>query len=250
VQGPLARSIADLRVSLEAMSARDVRDPWWTPVPFDLGQYPKRAALTVAPEGLKVQPAVEAALRDAAARLADAGWDVVETDCPPFREPARLQALLWLGDYRRSGGTAIDQEADPDASFVYAQMSKRAPAPSFDDYMDTFQRRNTLLREWNLFLETYPVLICPVSGETPFPDLLDVSSPEGFERVIEAQLTQVGLPFVGLPGLTVTTGITDGVPCGAQLVAGRYREDILFAAATEIESRSPRISPVDPQTAG
>jgi amidase len=112
--------------------------------------------------------------------------------------------------------------------------------------MDALQQRNTLVREWNLFLEQYPVLICPVSAETPFPDLLDVSSPEGFERVIEAQLTQVGLPFVGLPGLSVSTGITDGVPCGAQLVAGRFREDILFAAAAEIEARGPRIVPVDP----
>lgn len=246
VQGPLARSIADLRVALEAMSARDVRDPWWAPVPLDLGTFPKRAALTVAPEGLKVQPAVEAALRDAAARLQDAGWEVVETPCPPFREPARLQALLWLGDYRQTGGTAIGQEADPDASFVYEQMTKRAPAPTFDEYMEALKQRNTLVREWNLFLETYPVLICPVSAETPFPDLLDVSSPEGFERVMEAQLTQVGLPFVGLPGLTVTTGITNGIPCGAQLVAGRFREDILFAAASEIEARGPRIVPVDP----
>jgi amidase len=246
VQGPLARSIADLRLALEAMSARDVRDPWWTPVPFELGAFPKRAALTIAPEGLKVQPAVEAALREAAARLADAGWEVTETPCPPLREPARLQALLWLGDYRRSGGTAIDQEADPDSSFVYAQMTTRASAPSFDDYMDALQKRNTLVRAWNLFLEQYPVLICPVSAETPFPDLLDVASPEGFERVIEAQLTQVGLPFVGLPGLTVTTGVNNGVPCGAQLVAGRFREDILFAAGAEIEARSPRITPVDP----
>jgi amidase len=193
-----------------------------------------------------MQPVVEAALRDAAARLKDAGWNVVETTCPPFREPARLQALLWLGDYRRSGATAVDREADPDASFVYAQMAKRAAAPSFDEYMDALQKRNTLVREWNLFLEQYPVLICPVSAETPFPDLLDVSSPEGFERVIEAQLTQVGLPFVGLPGLSVSTGITAGVPCGAQLVAGRFREDILFAAATEIEARGARIAPVDP----
>jgi amidase len=112
--------------------------------------------------------------------------------------------------------------------------------------MDALQQRNTLVRQWNLFFEQYPVLICPVSAETPFPDLLDVVSPEGFERVIEAQLTQVALPFVGLPGLTVTTGVTDRVPCGAQLVSARFREDILFAAATEIEARSPRITAIDP----
>lgn len=31
VQGPLARSIGDLRLAFAAMAARDIRDPWWTP---------------------------------------------------------------------------------------------------------------------------------------------------------------------------------------------------------------------------
>jgi hypothetical protein len=30
------------------------------------------------------------------------------------------------------------------------------------------------------------------------------------------------------------------------LVSARFREDILFAAATEIEARSPRITAIDP----
>jgi amidase len=34
VSGPLARTIGDLRVALAAMSARDVRDPWWVPAPL------------------------------------------------------------------------------------------------------------------------------------------------------------------------------------------------------------------------
>ena len=31
VSGPLARSIADLRLALAAIAAGDVRDPWWVP---------------------------------------------------------------------------------------------------------------------------------------------------------------------------------------------------------------------------
>lgn len=246
VSGPLARSVKDLRLALGAMSAKDLSDPWWTPAPFTVDQFPKRAALTISPEGLAVQPAVEAALRAAAERLRDAGWEVVETECPPFREPARLQAQLWLAEFRRSSGAALEAEADPDASFVYAQMEKLCPAPTLDDFMDALQQRVTLLRQWNLFLDQYPVLICPVSAEVPFADQDDVSSPEAFARIMEAQLTQVGLPLMGLPGLTVTTGITDGVPCGAQLVGGRYQEDVLLAAAAEIEARSPKIEVATP----
>ncbi len=246
VSGPLARSIADLRLALTAMMARDVRDPWWTPAPMTAESTAKRAALCVAPEGLEVQPAVATALRQAAARLSDAGWEVVETESPPFREPARLQAQLWLAEFRRTGAAAIAEEGDPDSSFVYEQMARLCPAPDLNDIMDALQRRLGLLREWNVFFEQYPVLICPVSGELPFADQDDVTSPAAFERIMEAQLTQVGLPLMGLPGLAVFTGMAGDKPCGAQLVAGRYCEDVLLAAGAEIEARSPKITPVDP----
>ena len=246
VSGPLARSVSDLRLALGAMSKKDLRDPWWTPAGFGGDQFPKRAALTLAPEGLSIQQAVETALRAAAERLGDAGWEVVETDCPPFREPARLQAQLWLAEFRRGGSRALEIEDDPDANFVYAQMEKLCPPPTLEDFMDALQQRLTFLREWNLFLARYPVLICPVSGEVPFADQEDVSSPEAFQRIMEAQLTQVGLPLMGLPGLSVATGATDNVPCGVQLIGGRYCEDILLTAAAEIEARSPAIAVATP----
>ena len=248
VSGPMARSIADLQLALDAMSAADLRDSWWVPVPPALGDFPKRAALTIAPESLDVDAPVEASLRDAATRLSDAGWEIVETDCPPFREPAHLQALLWLAEMRRTGGAAIHEENDPDASFVYEQMEKLAPPPDMNDLLDALQRRATCVRQWNMFLEDYPVLICPVSAKLPFADQLDVSSPEAFAHTMEAQLTQVGLPLMGLPGLSVFTGMVDNIPHGAQLVAGRYREDVLFSAATAIEERSPNICVATPGT--
>ncbi|MEO0385880.1 MAG: amidase family protein [Pseudomonadota bacterium] len=246
VSGPISRSVADLRLGLGAMAQKDLRDPWWTPAAMDTSGHPKRAALTIAPEGLKVDPRVEAALKDAAARLSDAGWEIVETECPPFREPARLQAQLWLAEFRRTGAKAIAEEADPDSSFVYEQMVRLCPEPGMDEFMDALQKRVTLLREWSLFLEQYPVLICPISGEVPFPDLDDVASPERFEEIMEAQLTQVGLPLMSLPGLSVFTGMDGDVPLGAQLIGGRYAEDILLKAAGEIESRSPSIEVATP----
>jgi amidase len=246
VSGPLTRSVDDLRLALEAMSKPDSGDPWWTPAPLARSDFPKRAALCVSPEGLVVQPAVEAALRAAAERLADAGWEVVETACPPLREPARLQAQLWLAEFRRTGAAAIEQEGDADASFVYTQMARLCPAPDLNDVMDALQQRVTFLRMWIRFLDTYPVLICPVSAELPFPDQDDVTSPERFDAIIEAQLTQVGLPLMGLPGLSVFTGMAGDAPCGAQLVGGRYCEDILLQAAAEIEKRSPGIAIADP----
>lgn len=247
VSGPLARTVADVKLAFAAMAARDVREPWWVDVPLAGPPAPRRAALCMRPEGLATVPQVEAALRNAARRLETAGWTVEEVPLPPLREPARLQAMLWLAESRRGLNAALREEGDADASFVFAQMEALCPEPDLFAFMDALQARVGFVRQWMEFFETWPVALCPVSAELPFPDLLDVESPEAFARVMEAQLTQVGLPLMGLPGLTVTTGLAGGVPVGVQLLAGRYREDLLFDAGEAIEAGGVPATPVEPR---
>ena len=246
VSGPIARSIKDLRLALEVMAATSSLDPWWVPAPIENIDAPTRVALCVAPEGLEVDDRVEAAIREAGRQLDDAGWEVVEVDCPPLREPARLQLLLWLSEFHLNHGAAVVEENDPDANFVYARLRDLTVEPTLESFMQALQRRVTLAREWQQFLTDYPLLLCPVSALPPFPDQLDVASPEDFDRVIEAQLTQIALPFFGLPGLSVATEPNHRVPMGVQLVAGRFCEGHLFAAATDIEARNPALEIADP----
>lgn len=237
VSGPLARTIGDIRLGFEAMAAEDLRDPWWTPVPINLPLRQKRAALCVNPDGLEVAPEVEKALRESARILQADGWQVDEVYCPSFRKPAELQAILWLSEMRRAEST-IKQENDPDALFVYEQMKALSPPTNLDDFMTALQGRAIWTRTWQLFLDKYPVLICPVSSELPFPDLLDIESVEGFKRVLDAQLTQVGLPLMGLPGLVVSTDMVGNTPVGVQLIGGRYQENGLLLAGEIIERGS------------
>jgi amidase len=247
VSGPLARSIADLRLSLAALSQPDARDPWWTPAPLEGPAVPKSVALCIAPEGMPVQAPVEAALREAAKRLEAAGWAVKEVEnTPPLREPAQLQAMLWLAETRRGMNAAIAREDDPDANTIYGFMERLCPAPDLHAFQDALQKRAGLLRQWLLFFEIYPVVLMPVSGELPFPDHDDVTGFERFSRMMEAQLPQLGLPLLGLPGLTVTTGLVGRSPVGVQLVAGRYREDLALAAGEAIEAGGVPAMPVDP----
>jgi len=86
----------------------------------------------------------------------------------------------------------------------------------------------------------------PVSGELPFPDHLDRKDDASFARVWKAQMLQVAIPFMGLPGLTVTTGLVGRVPVGVQVVSGRFREDLCLAAGEAIEAGGTPSSPVDP----
>jgi amidase len=247
VSGPLARTIADLRIALAAMSGFDPRDPWWVPAPLEGPAREKRAAICLDPDGLDAAPEVKAAVADAGKRLERAGWKVEEvTAIPPLREAADWQTKLWLGDGYEAQLAAAEREGDPGA--LACLRGNKAKVFPFDaaDFSKALVRRATLAREWLLFLEKYAVLVMPVSGELPFPDHLDRKDETSFARVWKAQLAQIAIPFVGLPGLTVTTGLVGRVPVGVQVVSGRYREDLCLAAGEAIEAGGTPSSPVDP----
>jgi amidase len=247
VSGPLARTIGDLRVALAAMSTPDMRDPWWVPAPLEGPVMPKRAALCVNPDGLDPVAEVRAAVVDAGKRLERAGWKVEEvTSLPPLKEAAELQTKLWIGDNYEAQLAAAEREGDPGAlACLRGNKPKVFPFDALT-LSTILTRRATLVREWSLFLEKYAVLVMPVSGELPFPDQLDTKDDASFARVWHAQLPQIAIPFMGLPGLTVSTGLVGRVPVGVQVVAGRYREDLCLLAGEAIEAGGTPSSVVDP----
>ena len=247
VSGPIGRTIADLRLGLAVMAQPDARDPWWVPAPLEGPAVPRRAALCVRPDGLAVVPAVEAALRDAAKRLEAAGWIVEEVrETPSLMEATALQVKLWLGDGFPGFADLVTREGDPGALAVLAGVRDQAAAMPADVVAQTLVRRATLARDWSLFLERYAVALLPVSAELPFQDGADMETPDSFDRIWRAQLVQTGLPLVGLPGLTVSTGMVGAAPVGVQVVAGRYREDLCLLAGEAIEAGGVPPAPIDP----
>ena len=247
VSGPLARSMADLRLALAAMSAADPRDPWHVPMPLEGPALPRRAALCIAPEGMPVAVEVKDALRAAAARLADAGWAVEEVAAPPpLREPARLQAQLWMCVAQQSVMAAVRRENEPAALAVHEHIQRLVAPPNLAELHEGLTARQRLVRAWNLFLGQYPVVLMPVSGELPFPNEDDRLGFERFAAMWEAQLTQLAIPFLGLPGLAVGTGMAGDRPVGVQLVGPRYREDVLLAAGEVITGEGMAVAPVTP----
>jgi len=247
VSGPLARTIGDLRLALTVMSRQDLRDPWWVPAPLEGPPMPRRAALCLRPDGLETVPDVIDALKDAARRLQSAGWTIEEIqNTPPLNEAAELQRRFWLGDGFEGMLAAAEKEDDPGALACLRGSRDKVHPLDAAGLSAIVQRRAALTREWQLFLEKYPVLVMPVSGELPFEDQLDLKDDASFARVWRAQMPQVGIPFMGLPGLTVTTGLVGRVPVGVQVVAGRYREDLCLAAGEAIEAGGTPSSPVDP----
>jgi amidase len=236
VSGPIARTIDDIELSLQSMAASDPNDTWFTPSPLKQQGYEKRVALATAPDGMTVADEVKTALTEAAQALVAAGWVVQEVSCPPLRPAADINATLWMAEMQFAAEGAVVKEGEADSMFVYEQMTKDAGTVDINDLMKALQARAGLVREWETFHAKYPVLLCPVSGMLPFPQQMDVKSEGDFATVFEAQVIQRALPTLGLPGLSVATGAIGRIPVGVQLIAGRYREDILLAAGKDIEN--------------
>ena len=75
----------------------------------------------------------------------------------------------------------------------------------------------------------------PVSAELPFAQDQDLKGPEAIARLWEAQVPQIGIPLLGLPALSVCSGLEAGVPSGVQLVAPPWREDLCLEAGEVLE---------------
>ena len=247
VSGPIARSVIDLEIGLQAMSLENYDDPWWTPVPFKFERVPKKIALITEIPGLKIDPIIKEELNFVAKLLEEAGWIIEQPKAPDFEEAAKFQATLWLGEFRRTGGEAIKRENDPDANFIFDQMSRRCPDTSLESFMDALQNRARISRNWNKFFDEYPLILCPVSGDLPFPDLKDLESQDSFDLVFDSMLPQIAPPYLGLPGLSFSTKKTkENIPLGVQFISRKYREDILLEVGYDLEKFFPKINPVIP----
>jgi amidase len=123
------------------------------------------------------------------------------------------------------------------------------------DALAAVARRHGMLRLWQRFFEAWPVLVMPVSLEPAFHRLADIRSPEEARRIMRAQGPLMVISVLGLPGLSVPTGLAgfnvEGhdvtMPTGVQLVAAPEREDLCFAAGRDVEAAMPRLGVVDPR---
>jgi len=237
VQGPLARSIADLRLGYHAMARHDARDPNWAPVPLELPQPagPIRVALFRSFPGIPADPAVTQALDDAARWLQQAGYEVQDAALPYFAEAAALWRTLTVDDSRRSIIAGVEQHGDEAMQRSQRNLLAGMPETDRDGFLDALARRQGLVRHWSVFLQTYPLVLMPVSWQRPCPQDEDIGTREQARALIDAQSPLLATAALNLPGLSVPTGMAGGVPIGVQLLAWRFREDLLLQAGQVLE---------------
>lgn len=248
VQGPLARSVADVCLAFSAMAQPDMRDGNWMPVPLNGPELNRPVGVAIAPSPFGDEtPEVVAAVKEAGKWLEEAGFAVEEIAPPRLAEAADVWHRLVINEERRALAPLIRKFGDAKSRYNLDCHIAYAPELDGDGVLACFEQRLGIIRAWQLFQERYPIIILPVSAQLPFRFGQDQEDDAVVRALIDAQRPLLAIPALGFPSLAVPTGIARGRPVGVQVIAGRFREDVCFAAGEVIEARASTFTPIDPR---
>lgn len=247
VQGAITRTVADSRLALRAMVAPDPRDPWHVPLPIEMPECPKPCvAVSVDPAAVGVHDSVRDHVLKAASILASAGYPVERRDPPDVAASARAWNDFAQGESRISLEPQVRALGDANSVRAFALMMNRTPVLDTQALMQVAASRATLLRNWQLFMESHPLVLCPVAMEPALPYGVDIESDQTVDRLYRSHTFLFATAFLGLPSISVPTGVVDGVPMGVQIIGRRFREDMVLDAAHVIEQVCGVPTPIDP----
>ncbi len=249
VQGPLARRVADLRAAFAVLAGPSWRDPWSVSAPLRGPELPKpiRVALVLDPAGQGIAEQVTDGVRKAARALEEAGYLLEEVEPPSIALAAN---------------TLLDMLNTPEVRALWAMASQMMPSDTrqflTDFYavagdtdavtsMQSFVTRQSLLRQWGKFQEGHPLIVAPISTDTPFKAGTDLSEGRVADEIRSMRMA-TAVNALGLPAVAVPVGIGDGLPQAVQVIGQRYREDLCLEAAAAIEERLGILTPIDPRT--
>jgi len=244
VEGPMARTVADLAFFLDAMTGDDRRDPMSKPRPAvsfldeALSRHrPLRIAFSEDLGITPVDPQIRHVLRGAIQKLTAAGF-VVEEVHPDVADAAAIFHVLRANSYALSMGELLHthrEQLKPD--IVWNIEAGLALSP--DEVRKAELARTALMQRVADFFGDFDVLLCPATIVPPFPiDKRYVDRCDGhvFSNYIE-WLTIVSVAtLAGCPALSLPCGFTEAaLPVGLQMIGPANGEASLLSAACLFE---------------
>lgn len=253
VVGPMARTVADLKLLFEVMQGPDDGDTCAAPVPLRWPSHEEVKKLRIGyfeDDGrTPVTPATRAAIRTAAEALRRAGFQV-----DPFRPEGLEEARqLWWKFFVVAGGMLIRpmfKGREADLSPPLKQFLDRAsaePPHSGESLLDAWIRRDGLRAQFLAQMQQYPILLCPAAAIPAFRHGERSWQVEG-KRVeyFDAWSYSEFFNLLGNPAAVVRVAHSEGLPIGVQIVGRPWEEEqvLAVAAALERESGAWQIPPI------
>ena len=240
--GPMARSVKDLRMGLSVMAGRHIDDPQSIDSPL-VGHFPDKpkAALVKQTSDIQLPDATKREIDKAGAILAARGWEVEEVEAP---EVERVYEI-W-GSILNEGvvGVLPEELFKPETA---AYLKRLSEVNSIDMALDdALLERRRLRRLWSAFLTNYTVCIGPTWANLQWPIDTDLDPDKGDEALRESFMFIAPGNCLGLPSVALPMGVDNGLPTGIQIYSELYREDLCLHAAEIIQEEAPCPTPIDP----
>lgn len=245
---PLTRTVSDAATLLDVIARPDARD--WHALPPAETDW--RGALERGVQGLRiafsprlgyseVDPHIAARVAAAVSVLEQAGAIVEEVD-PGIEDPFPVFRTLWFA----AAAHLVANLPEHRRALVepgLAEVAAQGASLSVVEYMGALEAREALGRKLALFHQSHDLLITPTTARTaPLADddagLVARPIPSPFTYPFN--LTQQ-------PAASIPVGLTpEGLPVGLQLIAAKYRDDLVLRAARVLETALPFARAPDP----
>lgn len=240
VNGVLARTVDDAQLAHALLRGADPDDPVSLPVfASDESASPRRIGVSRDPLGWGIDPDVAAGIDRAASALAGAGWELVDVELPRLEEAAVTWRRLACTDMQFSLDPAqLSQPLGVSATrFLRDGLTAARPFDTVREYADAWARCAVIAADWQRLQADIPVILGPVSTARMGAPDDDLGGPDAATRAWRDLRLTVAVNLLGLPSIALPTGLgTDAMPTGVQLIGPMHREDVMFAAARDVEA--------------
>ncbi len=258
VEGPMARTVGDVALMLDALAGQHPDDPLSYPAPMESyaetaerAAPPRRVAfspdLGISPVDGEVKTIVAAAAR----RFAELGA-AVEEDCPDLSEAPETFQVLRAAGY--VAGKHPLYLAKPHLLKEDIRWNiEQGLALTAERVGEAERARGRIFANVAEFFRRYDLLVCPTACTPPFEVtrryLTEVAG-HRFENYVDWLRLVSAITLTSCPALSLPCGFTAaGLPVGLQLVGRPRGEAELLAAAAALEGALglARLTPIDPR---
>ncbi len=257
VKGPMARTVQDVALMLQAIAGPDPRSPIANSEPGSVFAQPlgrdfkgTRIAWSQDLGSFPVDPRVTAVIDGQRSAFETVGC-IVEEGQPDFQDADEVFKVLRAWAFELGFADLIANHRDQIKETVIwnAEEGQKLTGPQLSRVE---MKRTQLYHRVREFMETYEYLILPVSQVPPFPvtqEYITEINGVQMETYIDWMKSCYFITVTGLPAISMPCGFTpEGVPVGVQIV-GRHEDDFgvlqlayAFQEATGIWKQHPALA--------
>jgi amidase len=249
VAGPMARTVEDCALLLDAMAGFSLKSPLSAAPPWRSARDAVAKArslrglrLAYAPDigGIGVDREIEGLCRSAATDLREARAvvDEIEISMGDGRD-----AFLTLRGEAMVGNHLERLEKIGELGDNLAGNIRAGLALTISEIARAERKRAEIWHRWRGLFEKYDLILTPAAPVAPFPvekNYPDVIEGRKLQHYIDWIATTFLVSLAALPAVSVPAGLTSAkLPVGLQIVGPRFSEPAILSAAKFVEEAHP-----------